>query len=149
MSIKNEIKLKIIPNTELLKTKQEKICFMQYLPKNSIIWTEDINYSKNVIKNHFDESKKYLNDDNSLINDEELIKTLEQFTVIENNNRPFFAPQEKVEINTDLLTRFNKQFNLLKEEMQKHTDQGIKNIILCSSEEQEKDSMQYLNKMKK
>ena len=138
LSIKNETKLKIIPNTELLKTKQEKICFMQYLPKNSIIWTEDINYSKNVIKNHFDESKKYLNDDNSLINDEELIKTLEQFTVIENNNRPFFAPKDKVEINTDLLTRFNKQFNLLKEEMQKHTDQGIQNIILCSSEEQEK-----------
>ena len=62
--------------------------------KNSIIWTEDINYSKNVIKSHFDESKKYLNDDNSLINDEELIKTLEQFTVIENNNRPFLLQKK-------------------------------------------------------
>ena len=138
LSIKNENKIKIIPNTELLKTKQEKICFMQYLPKNSVVWVEDINYSKNVIKNHFDKSKRHLNDDNSLINDEELIKKLEQFTVIENNNRPFFDPQERVEINTDLLTRFNKQFNLLKDEMQKHTDQGIQNIILCSSEEQEK-----------
>mgnify|MGYP001242234633 FL=1 len=138
LSIKNETKLKIIPNTELLKTEQEKICFMQYLPKNSIVWTEDINYSKNVIKNHFDKSNKHLNDDNSLISDEELIKTLEQFTVIENNNRPYFTPVEKIEINTDLLTRFNKQFNLLKDEMQKHTDQGIQNIILCSSKEQEK-----------
>ena len=81
---------------------------------------------------------KYLEPNLLFTNHHEFIKLIEKFTVIESNNHPFFTPQHKVKLNTDLLTRFNKQFNLLKQEMQTHTDQGIQNIILCASEEQEK-----------
>ena len=55
----------------------------------------------------------------------------------------------KLKLDTDFLTRFNKQFDLLKQEMQKHTKQGIKNVILCSSEEQEKRFNAIFEKAKK
>ena len=123
---------------------------LEYLPKTTLVWTEDIKYTLNSIKNYFKKIEdKDINRNPLFISKEQLIKVIEKFTVIESNSHSYFTPQHEVKLDTDLLTRFNKQFDLLKQEMQKHTKQGIQNVILCSSEEQEKDLMQYLIKMKK
>ena len=139
LSIQNEKKITIIPNTELEKIQQKKICFLEYLPKTTLVWAEDIKYTLNSIKNYFEKIEDKVIDRNPLFTSkEQFVKVLEKFTVIESNRYSYFTPQHEVKLDTDFLTRFNKQFDLLKQEMQKHTKQGIQNIILCSSEEQEK-----------
>ena len=139
LSIQNEKEVKIIPNTELEKIQQKKICFLEYLPKTTIVWADDINYTLNSTKNYFKKIEDKEIDRNPLFTSkEQFVKVLEKFTVIESNSHSYFTPQHEVKLDTDFLTRFNKQFDLLKQEMQKHTKQGIQNIILCSSEEQEK-----------
>ena len=150
LSIQNEKEIKIIPNTELEKIQQKKICFLEYLPKTTLVWTEDIKYTLNSIKNYFKKIEdKDINRNPLFTSKEQFVKVIEKFTVIESNSHSYFTPQHEVKLDTDFLTRFNKQFDLLKQEMQKHTKQGIQNVILCSSEEQEKDLMQYLIKAKK
>ena len=150
LSIQNEKEIKIIPNTELEKNTTKKICFLEYLPKTTLVWTEDIKYTLNSIKNYFKKIEdKDINRNPLFTSKEQFVKVIEKFTVIESNSHSYFTPQHEVKLDTDFLTRFNKQFDLLKQEMQKHTKQGIQNVILCSSEEQEKDLMQYLIKAKK
>jgi transcription-repair coupling factor (superfamily II helicase) len=139
LSIQNEKEIKIIPNTELEKIQQKKICFLEYLPKTTLVWAEDLKYTLNSIKNYFKKIEdKYINRNPLFTSKEQFVKELEKFTVIESNSHSYFTPQHEVKLDTDFLTRFNKQFDLLKQEMQKHTKQGIQNVILCSSEEQEK-----------
>ena len=139
LSIQNEKEIKIIPNTELEKIQQKKICFLEYLPKTTLVWAEDLKYTLNSIKNYFKKIEdKYINRNPLFTSKEQFVKVLEKFTVIESNSHSYFTPQHEVKLDTDFLTRFNKQFDLLKQEMQKHTKQGIQNVILCSSEEQEK-----------
>ena len=76
---------------------------------------------------------------------EEFIKNLTNFSIIENNKQSYFKSKKKIELNTAPLTRINKQFNLLKQDLKNNQDRDIKNIILCSSEEQEKRFKEIFN----
>ena len=70
--------------------------------------------------------------------------------MIENNNCPYFEAEQNITINTNTLTKINKQFDLLKEDLKKNNEEGLMNIILCSSNEhKKKDSRLYLSIQKK
>ena len=147
LSINKKEKILIIPNTEAKKNTISQISFLDYLPLNTIIWIEDINFTKGVISEIFKKANnlnikiKKENDRKStkdiFTNEDEFIKNLRNFSVIENSNNPFFNNKKIISFDTTPLTKVNKQFDLLKEDLHKNHDKGLKNIILCSSEEQE------------
>ena len=74
---------------------------------------------------------------NLFTNGYEFTSELENFSIIETHQQSFFKSDEKIEINTTSLTKINKQFDLLKEDLKKNKQEGLQNIILCSSDEQE------------
>ena len=148
LSRKTENKITIIPNTEAKKNLGYQVSLLEYLPKNSIIWAKDIIYTKGVLDDYFKKAKleykkteestiQYLSPEYLFTNSNEFISELEHFSIIENNQQNFFKETEKIEVNTTSLTKINKQFNLLKEDLKKNEKEGLQNIILCSSEEQE------------
>ena len=148
LSISKLSSITIIPNTEAKKSIKSQVSFLEYLPKNSVIWTKDIKYNMGIIDSYFGKaSEQYKKVLNSTIkhlspkylftNSHNFIEEIKQFTVIENINQPFFKPKKKIKIDTDPLTKVNKQFDLLKEDLMKNKQSGLNNIILCSSEEQE------------
>ena len=148
LSIINKNKATIVPNTEAKKKVESQISFLQYLPANTIIWTKNINYTKGILSDYFEKAKKqykkkkentiqHLSPEYLFTNGEKFIKDLERFSVIENNNQPFFDVSKKINVNTNSLTRINKNFNLLKKDLKQNKKEGLRNIILCSSQEQE------------
>ena len=54
LSIINKEKVTIIPNTEAKKSITSKVSFLEYLPKNTVIWIKDINYTRSVLSDYFD-----------------------------------------------------------------------------------------------
>ena len=148
LSINAENKITIIPNTEAKKSLDAQVSVLEYLPKNSIIWAKDIAYTKGILDDYFkranEEHKRieestiqHLSPKNLFTNGYEFTSELENFSIIETHQQSFFKSDEKIEINTTSLTKINKQFDLLKEDLKKNKQEELQNIILCSSDEQE------------
>jgi len=149
LSIINKEKITIIPNTEAKKNITSQVSFLEYLPKNTVVWIKDINYTKNVLCDYFEKANeqykkicentiKYSNPELLFTNGIEFTKKLIDFSVIENAKEAFFKSDEKIKINTSVLSKINKNFELLKKDLNRNKKEGLDNIILCSSEEQEK-----------
>ena len=148
LSINTKNKITVIPNTAAKKNIEAQVSFLEYLPKNSVIWSKDINYTKGILDDYFqraterfkNEAKKLTNPltpKHLFTNAYSFSKEIRQFSVIEYSNNPYFETEKKITINTEPITKINKQFNLLKNDLTNNTKLGIKNIILCSSEEQQ------------
>ena len=149
ISINKEEKINIIPNTEAKKSVNNQVCFLDYIPKNTIIWTSNIFYTKEVLDDYFTKAKEqyakikknntiqYLEPDFLFTNGRSFIKNLNKYVVVENTKNTFFKSIESISAKTSHLTKINKQFDLLKEDLVKNNENGIQNIILCSSDEQE------------
>ncbi len=147
LSINSTEKITIIPNTLAKSSVKPKVSLLEYLPQNTIIWAKDIKYTAGILdiyfnkaseqykiitKNTIQKSPEYL-----FSNGTEFTKELEKFSVIENKKDSFFQPKKTISINTTSLTKINKKFDLLKEDLKNNEKEGLENIILCSSDEQE------------
>ena len=148
LSINTESKIRIIPNTEAKKNIESQVSLLEYLPKNTVIWTKDIKYSKGILDDYFDRANEeyqkvsksamqHLGPEHLFTNGTEFTAELQSFSIVENNNNCFFETEENITVNTTSLTKINKQFDLLKEDLKKNKEEGLQNIILCSSDEQE------------
>ena len=149
LSINIKNKINIVPNTEAKKVVGKFVSFLEYLPKNSVIWTKNINYSKGILDTYFIKAKEHyknLNNALSTFQDlEELFTSGEKFccellnyTVIEISNESYYKSNKTFMCNTKPLPTFNKKFNLLTTDLIQNQKNNLKNIILCSTEEQEK-----------
>jgi len=163
LSINTESKITIIPNTEAKKSIESQVSILEYLPKNTIIWAKDIKYSKGILNDYFNRaSKEYENVTKNTIqhlspkylftNGADFTNDLQKFSIIETSTNCFFKPEVNITIKTNSLTRINKKFDLLKKDLKKNKEEGLQNIILCSSDEQEErfnaifeDSEEQLN----
>jgi len=148
LSINKEKSITIIPNTEAKKNTDSQVSLLEYMPKNSVIWAKDIQYTIGILNNYFsraeEQYKKVAENTNRHLSPEFLFTNAESFatelafySIIENNTKTFFPSNDKIEVNTTSLTKINKQFDLLREALIKHKKEGLNNIILCSSDEQE------------
>ena len=149
LSIDTKNKINIVPNTEAKKTDSKHVSFLNYLPKNAVIWANDIEFSKGILDDYFKRAEQHYKElesgETSHQKPEELFtsgsnfcKQLCNYTIIEQGHANFFDTNHKLECNTQILPVFNKQFDLLKADLIENNKKGIKNLLLCSSEEQEK-----------
>ena len=134
LSIKHENNITVIPNPGF-NSKIEKQNFISYFPRNSIIWSKDISFAKDQLNNLFNKSKR-IDKEKNLLSGDEYVKQLSQHTLIENNSSSFFNAKIKIEFATIPIVKFNKNFNLLKEELKTNNNKNYDNYVLCSSEEQ-------------
>jgi transcription-repair coupling factor (superfamily II helicase) len=148
LSIDKQSNITIIPNTEAKKGSNTQVSLLEYLPKNSVIWAKDIKYTKGILADYFfraeeqyakviENATQHLSPEHLFTNAENFISELGKYSIIENNNNTYFLAEKKIEVNTTSLTKINKQFDLLKEDLLKNKKDGLENIILCSSDEQE------------
>jgi len=148
LSISTESKVVIIPNTEAKKRIESQVSLLEYLPSNVIIWAKDIKYTKGILEDYFDRATEqyntisdsaiqHLSPEHLFTNAHHFSEELKGFLVIEDNNSPYFETEKTIAVNTISLTKINKQFDLLKEDLKKNKEAGLQNIILCSSDEQE------------
>ena len=147
LSIKTEKKIKIIANTQA-KNITSQVSFLEYLPKKTVVWIKDIKYTKDVLNQNFNKAiLQYKNMlDNALqhskpeylfTSGDNFLEELEQFRIVENNNISYFKNDDIVKINTSALTKINKKFDILRDNLIINKNKGLTNIILCSSKEQE------------
>ena len=139
-------KISIIPNMENKMIEEKRDTFLKYIASKTIIFLKNeellstsidklFNKAVEVLDNSASEIKK--NEPQDLFCTSELLKIqLQGFTKVHLNNSTNQKIATIINFNTKPQPSFNKQFNLLIENLNTNTKAGFKNLIFCSSEQQ-------------
>ncbi|MHA7055765.1 transcription-repair coupling factor [Aquimarina sp. M1] len=141
-------KISIIPNVENKAMQETRESFLKYITSKTVVFTKDIDLLSARIDKNFEKAKeafKTLSKDikhgtpDELFASSELIKKqLLDFTLVEISNRPVTKADYSIKFNTKPQPSFNKQFDLLIQNLNENQEDGYKNYIFCVSEQQAK-----------
>jgi len=147
LSLKNLVKATIIPNVQNKLLIESRTSFLKFLPENAIIWLKDFAFAKSRIEKEYqlaeqsysklNETIRQLPPNELYIQADEFVDLMNVFQKIEFGTQLYFSPDFVQSFNTSPQPVFNKNFNLLTENLNTNTKLGFKNIILCDNAKQQ------------
>lgn len=140
-------KIDIIPNVANKFLQENRQGFLEYIAQKTVVFTKNTDllfsriddfYSKaeEAFKNLSSEIK-HAKPEELFCNSEVLKKQLLEFSLVEFGSTSLFS-KNTIEFHTTPQPSFNKQFNLLIEDLNINHDKGYTNYIACVSEQQAK-----------
>lgn len=148
LSIEQKNKITIIPNFENKFLEEKRESFLEYInPKTTLfIQNTDLlltNLDKLFAKaeesfEKLNKEVKHASPEELFVNQKEFLKQALNFSVVELSPKPTFKIESSFEFNTKPQPSFNKQFDLLLEDLKTNRQNGIKNYLFCANEQQAK-----------
>jgi transcription-repair coupling factor (superfamily II helicase) len=148
LSIEQKNKITIIPNFENKFLEEKRVSFLEYIhPQTTvIIQNTDLLLSElEKLNTKAQESFDKLNKEIKHASPEELffcnkafLKQALHFSLIELSTNPTFKIDSHFDFNTKPQPSFNKQFDLLFNNLKENRALGIKNFLFCTNEQQAK-----------
>ena len=129
LSIEKKATISIIPDIRISPGK--KIGYeslFTFLPPSSTVWLEDARFTADVM-----DKQPGLE---LLLSGEELLKTLLDFSTLEFGTQFFFKTGQSIPFTIVPQPSFNKNFNLLLENLQRNTAEGYRNLLLADNPKQ-------------
>ncbi|MFB0939310.1 MAG: transcription-repair coupling factor [Urechidicola sp.] len=143
-------KINIMPNVENKMLDENRESFLKYIHSNTVVFSKNINLLSSSLDSLYEKAESAFQDLTKEIkhaepltlfcNGELIKKQLEEFNLIEISSSKSIKDNSKntVQFSTTPQPSFNKQFDLLIENLQKNTDNGISNYLFCDNEKQVK-----------
>ena len=141
-------RISVIPNVENKMMEEKRTTFLKYIAAKTVVFLKNEEILSGSIDKLFNTAKETFNNLDSelrisepeeLFCTSELLKIqLEGFTRVQLNNSTKGNSSATINFQTKPQPSFNKQFNLLIENLNSNTKDGFKNYIFCSSEQQAK-----------
>ncbi|MFD2602471.1 transcription-repair coupling factor [Flavobacterium suzhouense] len=148
LSLEKKKKITVMPNVENKQLQENRESFLEYINEKTVILIRDTDalFSKlDVLFNKANEAFEKLSKDikhaapsELFLNQEAFIKKALDFTIIEFGTKPIFRTQKTFEFHIQPQPSFNKQFDLLLNNLSDNHNNGFKNYIFCSNEAQAK-----------
>lgn len=147
LSIQTYKRLAVIPNVQTTLLKESRESFLEFLPKNTLIWIKDVSLTANQIDKDFEKAiaaysevenspLKHLQPEEIFSGKEDFLKEIEQKNTIEYGMQFYFNPDKEIAFNQKPQPSFNKNFTLLHEDIQGKKKEGYTNIILADNTKQ-------------
>ncbi|MGB0522350.1 MAG: transcription-repair coupling factor [Flammeovirgaceae bacterium] len=150
LSVEEKAHISIIPNTQTKLLHEVRESFFRFIPQNSILWFKDfeltvdtIAQSFRVAKSSFEEIMAKSNNTQVSNNPEDLFETrdsfmkvMESFVKVEFGNRFYLDTEETIQMEARPQPSFNKDFNLLAEELDKNYSVNITSVIVAEYQKQ-------------
>ncbi|PSR06142.1 MAG: transcription-repair coupling factor, partial [Bacteroidetes bacterium SW_10_40_5] len=144
----SEKKLKsvtIIPNIEEHEGKTSYVPFLDYMPNNTLVFSNDLAFTHEIIQKLRNEAiqaqqtnaNTFKSDPNALFDDaDEFVARIRQFPAIDFGTQSYFPPD--LSYNFDMIPQppFNKNFELLTETLKSNEKEGYTNLIFSESSKQ-------------
>jgi transcription-repair coupling factor (superfamily II helicase) len=143
LSVTSLDKVSLMPNVQTRLILEERQSFFEFIPANARIWIKDFELTVNVLQKCFDKASQSF--DTILYNSggakvvlqpEQLFETSEsfeekikRFTLIECGSRFSFTPSNTYEFKSSAQPSFNKNFELLANNLQEQQDKGLSNFV--------------------
>ena len=146
LSIEEVKKLSIIPNLENKEMIESRVSFINYLGNQATIWLHDKEFCGEQLDKLFLKASKayeevegqiqHMKPEELFINSKVFKKAIENFNLVSYGTKKENSSKEII-FQTSFQPNFNKQFNLITDHFNNKTQEGYKNLILCSSQKQE------------
>lgn len=142
LSVKKVMYTTIVPNIQSEVIATEKVSFFEYLPKDTVVWTHDAQYTAEIIEDGWAKAHKFAkqSEEEEPVIVEKIYETANDFlghlknsAVVEYGTRNFFKPQQELEFKISPQPLFHKNFNLLIENLKENQKNGYENIIFSES----------------
>ena len=148
LSIEKQKKITIIPNVENKFFQENRESFLNYINEKTVLFIQntDLLFSKldqlfnraTEIFATMDATVKHVAPEELFLNQEAFIKKSLDFTLVEMGSKATYRTQKTFEFHVQPQPSFNKQFDLLLNNLNDNHFNGYKNYIFCSNEQQAK-----------
>ena len=148
LSIEKKNKITIIPNVENKFFQEDRESFLDYISIKTAIFiqnTEGLHSKLDTLFAKAEEAYKNLNGtikhlepEQLFLNQKAFIKKALDFTIVELGSKAIFKTNKTVEFHIQPQPSFNKQFDLLLNNLNDNHFNGIKNYLFCSNDAQAK-----------
>lgn len=148
LSLDVKKKVNIIPNIETKTVEETRESFLKYIASKTVVFIKNETYFLGRINQLFEKAEEIHEELNPIIKrakpaelfvtSDELETQLENFVRVYLKNTTHTKSVASILFNTRPQPSFNKHFNLLIDDLNKNHDEGIKNYIFCSTEQQAK-----------
>jgi transcription-repair coupling factor (superfamily II helicase) len=148
LSIEKKNKIAIIPNLENKILQENRESFLEYINPRTTLFIQNTDLSLTQLDKLFgkaEETFEKLNKDikhaspaQLFLNQKEFIKQALNFSVVELAPKPIFRTSETFEFYIKPQPSFNKQFDLLLNNLKDNLIHNYKNYLFCSNEQQAK-----------
>jgi len=136
----------IIPNIQENLNDEARISFFKFLPENTICWTKNVSFIADRINSIFEktiEKKAYIEfgedriaTQDYLIQGSDFIDQLNQFTGLEFGQKFYFPSENLIHFNQSPQPAFNKNFELLGQELLNNNAKALENYIFSDNPKQ-------------
>ena len=148
LSIEKQKKIAIIPNVENKFFQENRENFLEYISANTVLFIQNTDLLLSKLEKLFEKAESIFNTLNATIqhvspekiflNQQEFLKKALDFTVVELSSKPTFKTSKRFDFHMQPQPSFNKQFDLLLNNLSDNHFNGYKNYLFCSNEAQAK-----------
>lgn len=148
LSLDKKNKITVIPNVENKQLQEKRESFLEYINEKTILFIQNTDALFTQLDLHFKKATeafdklskdiKHASPDELFLNQEAFIKKALDFTIAELGSKAIFKTQKTFEYHIQPQPSFNKQFDLLLNNLSDNHGNGYKNYIFCSNEAQAK-----------
>ncbi len=130
----------IIPDINALGSEDNKEPFTEYLSDRTLVWVNNLTFVTERMDAIFNQAMKNENadqvcsSDRHLITSQLLLEKLSSMKVVEIANQSFYPNARQIHFSTQPQPSFNKNFNLLADELRQNQEKGYINYILSGNE---------------
>ncbi len=146
LSIEIQKKISIIPNVDNKFSNESRESFLQYINEKTVLLLQNTEGLLSQLdklfekaNEAFDQLSKEVNHgtpEELFINSKSFLKKALDFSIVEIGNTTTFSVENTIEFHTHPQPSFNKQFDLLLNNLGENHFNGIKNYLFCSNEAQ-------------
>lgn len=146
LSIEKLKKVAIIPNVENKFFEENRESFLDYIDQKTVLFIQNTDLLGQQLDKLFakateafaklDATVKHVTPEELFVDRKQFLKKALNFSVVELSNAPTFAIDKTIEFHIHPQPSFNKQFDLLLNNLGENHFNGIKNYLFCSNENQ-------------
>lgn len=148
LSIEPQKKITIIPNIENKFSQESRESFLEYISDKTVIFADNTDLLTNQLDKLFSKAKetfagfssdiKHQKPEELFLSKNEFLDRAELFTYVEFSGNPVFETHTEFEFKTKPQPSFNKQFDLLRDNLKENEQLGYTNFLFSSTETQSK-----------
>lgn len=148
LSVETHKKITIIPNVENKIFQENRESFLDYIAEKTVLFIQNTDGLFSQLDKQFARAEeafeklskeiKHATPEQLFLNQSSFIKRALDFSIVELASKPIFKTTKKVEFHFQPQPSFNKQFDLLLNNLSDNHFNGYKNYLFCSNETQAK-----------
>lgn len=146
LSVQKLNRITLLPNVQSRKIIEKRVDFLQYIPSSTILWFENLKLSLDQIDKEYEKAisgfEKLENQEESaspeilFTKSDSITALLNDFSIIELSGNNMFADADVVEFDQKPQPSFNKNFELLINDLAKKSLEGFQCLIFSNNKKQ-------------